>query len=170
MSSGFFTSASSTGIGLSVRRGILTCLDFGKALLTRITQPLTEFSQVGDGNQWSINEASNYIEPILKLSGDGINAPITVNYAVDFDGTLSDSAVNSRGINSIRLVLGYGKRLILGDLTLIVLYDAPGLPTGGNPTNVSFNISKQYRDWETDRKSTRLNSSHSAKSRMPSSA
>ena len=27
-----------------------------------------------------------------------------------------------------------------------------------------------YRDWETDRKSTRLNSSHSAKSRMPSSA
>ena len=31
------------------------------------------------------------------------------------------------------------------------------------------NIAK-YRDWETDRKSTRLNSSHSAKSRMPSSA
>ena len=27
-----------------------------------------------------------------------------------------------------------------------------------------------YRDWETDRKSTRLNSTHSAKSRMPSSA
>ena len=27
-----------------------------------------------------------------------------------------------------------------------------------------------YRDWETVRKSTRLNSSHSAKSRMPSSA
>ena len=31
-------------------------------------------------------------------------------------------------------------------------------------------IKHQYRDWETDRKSTRLNSSHSAKSRMPSSA
>ena len=30
--------------------------------------------------------------------------------------------------------------------------------------------SRAYRDWETDRKSTRLNSSHSAKSRMPSSA
>ena len=27
-----------------------------------------------------------------------------------------------------------------------------------------------YRDWETDRKSTRLNSSHSGESRMPSSA
>ena len=35
------------------------------------------------------------------------------------------------------------------------------------PTNI---IAKSYRDWETDRKSTRLNSSHSAKSRMPSSA
>ena len=31
-------------------------------------------------------------------------------------------------------------------------------------------IEEGYRDWETDRKSTRLNSSHSAKSRMPSSA
>ena len=29
---------------------------------------------------------------------------------------------------------------------------------------------QQYRDWETDRKSTRLNSSHSGESRMPSSA
>ena len=28
----------------------------------------------------------------------------------------------------------------------------------------------KYRDWETDRKSTRLNSSHSGESRMPSSA
>ena len=27
-----------------------------------------------------------------------------------------------------------------------------------------------YRDWETDRKSTRLNSSHENPSRMPSSA
>ena len=39
-----------------------------------------------------------------------------------------------------------------------------GQPSVINPTN------KNYRDWETDRKSTRLNSSHSAKSRMPSSA
>ena len=29
---------------------------------------------------------------------------------------------------------------------------------------------QKYRDWETDRKSTRLNSSHSGESRMPSSA
>ena len=29
---------------------------------------------------------------------------------------------------------------------------------------------QEYRDWETDRKSTRLNSSHRSLSRMPSSA
>ena len=34
----------------------------------------------------------------------------------------------------------------------------------------NFQYEGTYRDWETDRKSTRLNSSHSAKSRMPSSA
>ena len=36
---------------------------------------------------------------------------------------------------------------------------------GDNPS--TFTI---YRDWETDRKSTRLNSSHITRSRMPSSA
>ena len=33
-----------------------------------------------------------------------------------------------------------------------------------------FEVVGDYRDWETDRKSTRLNSSHSGESRMPSSA
>ena len=32
------------------------------------------------------------------------------------------------------------------------------------------NVPEKYRDWETDRKSTRLNSSHITRSRMPSSA
>ena len=33
-----------------------------------------------------------------------------------------------------------------------------------------WNCKQRYRDWETDRKSTRLNSSHRSLSRMPSSA
>ena len=33
-----------------------------------------------------------------------------------------------------------------------------------------YNEDVTVRDWETDRKSTRLNSSHSGESRMPSSA
>ena len=41
----------------------------------------------------------------------------------------------------------------------------------GNGIQFQSQVKMQpYRDWETDRKSTRLNSSHSAKSRMPSSA
>ena len=42
-------------------------------------------------------------------------------------------------------------------------------PFCGKPS-VECHHKAGYRDWETDRKSTRLNSSHSAKSRMPSSA
>ena len=34
----------------------------------------------------------------------------------------------------------------------------------------NITVLTEYRDWETDRKSTRLNSSHSGESRMPSSA
>ena len=35
---------------------------------------------------------------------------------------------------------------------------------------LKYRVPDRYRDWETDRKSTRLNSSHSGESRMPSSA
>ena len=43
---------------------------------------------------------------------------------------------------------------------------------GGAHDIARFGIEKEhrYRDWETDRKSTRLNSSHITRSRMPSSA
>ena len=37
-------------------------------------------------------------------------------------------------------------------------------------SNLNTNTNTTYRDWETDRKSTRLNSSHEIPSRMPSSA
>ena len=45
-----------------------------------------------------------------------------------------------------------------------------GFPQGTIDKLNHINALGIYRDWETDRKSTRLNSSHSAKSRMPSSA
>ena len=48
-------------------------------------------------------------------------------------------------------------------LTKSILIPKPKFKVGDKVNSV-------YRDWETDRKSTRLNSSHSAKSRMPSSA
>ena len=36
--------------------------------------------------------------------------------------------------------------------------------------NFVYKMDAAYRDWETDRKSTRLNSSHITRSRMPASA
>ena len=39
-----------------------------------------------------------------------------------------------------------------------------------NPSMTDSIVAATYRDWETDRKSTRLNSSHEIPSRMPSSA
>ena len=46
--------------------------------------------------------------------------------------------------------------------TTVEIVDIAGLVKGASKG--------KYRDWETDRKSTRLNSSHITRSRMPSSA
>ena len=65
------------------------------------------------------------------------------------------------------------------DLEMSALRICIGMEDRGIPIDLDYvkdqrdNLnewSAQIRDWETDRKSTRLNSSHSAKSRMPSSA
>ena len=48
--------------------------------------------------------------------------------------------------------------------------DSKGEPLIGVSVLIKGTTSAWYRDWETDRKSTRLNSSHITRSRMPSSA
>ena len=52
---------------------------------------------------------------------------------------------------------------------LVVTVDKMIPAVGGYIVNLN-DMSITYRDWETDRKSTRLNSSHRSLSRMPSSA
>ena len=56
-------------------------------------------------------------------------------------------------------------------------YSGVGILTKRKPDHVEIGLGipeydneDRYRDWETDRKSTRLNSSHEFVSRMPSSA
>ena len=56
-----------------------------------------------------------------------------------------------------------GEKEVLSDISKM-------LKSSKNSDNFLLIPKAQYRDWETDRKSTRLNSSHSGESRMPSSA
>ena len=50
------------------------------------------------------------------------------------------------------------------------LLDSGEIDSAFNSEVESITKEGMYRDWETDRKSTRLNSSHITRSRMPSSA
>ena len=77
------------------------------------------------------------------------NKPV-IREAVQYTGSNFEEIVNF--CNSARL-----EKTVSSGIVLII------------PTLEGQHIAA-YRDWETDRKSTRLNSSHSAKSRMPSSA
>ena len=70
---------------------------------------------------------------------------------LDYDDSLARSVVASGG-GSKR----YAQAVDAGNMKASFLVDWDGL--------------RRYRDWETDRKSTRLNSSHRSLSRMPSSA
>ena len=60
-----------------------------------------------------------------------------------------------------------------GTVTLPSTFSLPWDQISSKPTSLLFSnteTANMYRDWETDRKSTRLNSSHLKLSRMPSSA
>ena len=85
---------------------------------------------------------------------------------------ITGGTANSTGANplnfSTALVRGRPKDYVLnkynGQIELTTPLLADDQVTAGNP------YTQAYRDWETDRKSTRLNSSHRSLSRMPSSA
>ena len=59
-----------------------------------------------------------------------------------------------------RDVVGYDGIYLVSNLGRIKSYQR----------EINMGVKALYRDWETDRKSTRLNSSHEIPSRMPSSA
>ena len=71
-------------------------------------------------------------------------------------------------VRSAEKNLVFDNLYILGVKPTFINDKAIHIPIADNLGHKYDNV--DYRDWETDRKSTRLNSSHSAKSRMPSSA
>ena len=100
------------------------------------------FSQGGNGDWQTANWVGTGSEPVI-----GVDANRNIQWFDDYGLPLFTSPVATEPV-----FWAYQKQDIFGDI------DIP-------PTDKGL-----YRDWETDRKSTRLNSSHSAKSRMPSSA
>ena len=89
----------------------------------------------------------------------GLNVLIIILY---YGISLITSKPHIRGLHSLKAA---------GVVLLVITIQTGHLLLGLSVLLIVFLLSMvRYRDWETDRKSTRLNSSHSAKSRMPSSA
>ena len=85
-----------------------------------------------------------------------------IDLVAQFGNLLQQVAGKSKGVAIAGIVIEQAASIakIIANTGVAVAKLTTGLPF----------TSCVYRDWETDRKSTRLNSSHSAKSRMPSSA
>ena len=89
-----------------------------------------------------------------------------------------ENIINNRRIGKFKYEINTRFRDEKRDITITDKEYRPIIKKNGKKENIKwykYTCNKcgwtyGYRDWETDRKSTRLNSSHSAKSRMPSSA
>ena len=107
----------------------------------------------------------------LKYGRDGILFALDMCYEDDYYGTFGEATdmtyEDGSLIHTGDIVELYKDGSIIGHR--IVAHSKNNYGVMGVFSR-KFTNGKAYRDWETDRKSTRLNSSHSAKSRMPSSA
>ena len=100
---------------------------------------------------WNIELTGNYECKYQSLG----KQPSWIEYTTDVNETYGEFAA--------------GMPLAFTCLNRVYEEDVDGT-IANTSTYIDPTIYNPYRDWETDRKSTRLNSSHSAKSRMPSSA
>ena len=158
-----------TGKSTMVQSSTWLDQDFNLVLMGALYAPNHDAKQVQAGLNQSIEQAKNFNDAELQRVKNLIQnqADSVMNDAVALGGRLSDYAVAYQGdwtqywrdLNNIQQLNAdeLNQRLkqfftaqhrVIGDI---------------QPT-------PEYRDWETDRKSTRLNSSHLKLSRMPSSA
>ena len=81
-----------------------------------------------------------------------------------------ENVADDQGGEEVVNITANGLQYLRTTWRVVIVKDTQSNSTDTNITWDQVFSSGDYRDWETDRKSTRLNSSHSAKSRMPSSA
>ena len=129
------------------------------------------------------NESARYDVDINERRGNEINAAIRfIEEQIKTEDTkrilhMSDAALNDAKQTLVDLEAKHS-RLGLNRAGVESKFYSEGALGELNPTlktvlDILKGISSvrgRYRDWETDRKSTRLNSSHRSLSRMPSSA
>ena len=124
------------------------CFGGAKVEIDVFQAPIRLYQRILHNNQMKIGLNPELIKfPVIELLAPDYT-PDAANYDLD------NSQINASCIFKYLGISGVGLNTT-GELDLTRKFNA---------------IPKPYRDWETDRKSTRLNSSHSRASRMPSSA
>ena len=106
----------------------------------------------------------------IQTTGTGAHYARQVYATIGFDGEPVFSAFRQTQLSGATVTVrlgGYTGSPMAPYSSLLGNY---GVPIQSHIPDRIMPYDSLYRDWETDRKSTRLNSSHSAKSRMPSSA
>ena len=102
-----------------------------------------------------------YKRVLLKLSGEALMG--SRQYGIDNDRLVEYAKEIKKVVDAgveLAIVIGGGN----------IFRGVAGAAKGMDRVQGDYMGVLAYRDWETDRKSTRLNSSHITRTRMPSSA
>ena len=137
--------------------GVTVDLDFCEVEFKNPNYEIASFTKEVDSRMKNIYEG----DIVVSIEENGIFLCLVKQ---DDEYELDESVLNGF---LFKLIKEISQGQYIDELTeearnLLTKYNIPVVQDSNDPT--------EYRDWETDRKSTRLNSSHSAKSRMPSSA
>ena len=97
-------------------------------------------------------------------------APNRSNYDLSYAAFLSTDVGYVKPVSCVEVLGNDSMSLDLGSIVETSPTFAPVYGRMHQSFRTFFIPRRRYRDWETDRKSTRLNSSHITRSRMPSSA
>ena len=165
------TYADNTAWGTSVLSG--TYFN-GFAMVNRLNALENAQDFTGLFDRYKLNGVKvTFLNQISEATAGGAQVLPLLTYAVDYDDFSPPTESQMRQKQ-------YVKRKVLTANRPVSIYykpkrimpaaDPSGVVNAGLTNSVVTNAGWTYRDWETDRKSTRLNSSHLKLSRMPSSA